>query len=277
MTEAVETRSETVGLIAGSGSLPLAITSGARADGYRIAVFGLTGVSSEELPAMADQFQSVEVGKLGKLIRAIRKAGITRVVFAGKVSKTLLYKMNIVPDLRAVKLLMSLQDRKDDTIMSAILGELEKEGVTVMETTAFTRTLMAEAGVMSRRTPTEKEWEDIRFGAEMAREIGRLDIGQTVVVKRRAVMAVEAIEGTDAAIQRGGDLSGGGAVVVKTAKPDQDLRFDVPVVGLDTLESMRAARCSVLAVEAEKVIFMDRAEFLGQADDAGISVVGFRD
>jgi len=277
MMEAVETRAETVGLIAGSGQLPLAIASSARADGYRIAIFGLTGISSGELPSVADHFESVPVGKLGKLIRAIQNAGITRVVFAGKVSKTLLYKMNIVPDLRAVKLLMSLQDRKDDTIMEAILGELEKEGVSVMETTAFTRSLMAEKGVMTRREPTEAQWEDIRFGSETAREIGRLDIGQTVVVKRRAVMAVEAIEGTDEAIRRGGRLAEGGAVVVKTAKPKQDLRFDVPVVGLDTLESMRAVGCSVLAVETGRVIFMDRKVFLEQADREGISVVGFHD
>ena len=273
----MENPGETLGVIAGSGLLPHAVTAAARADGYRVSVFGLAGLASEDLEKLAHSYRSVAVGRLGQLIRELRRADVRRVVFAGKVSKTLLYRMNIVPDLRAVRVLMSLPDRKDDTIMEAILGELEKEGIAVAETTAFTRPLMAAPGVMSRREPTRAEWEDVRFGAALAREMGRLDVGQTVIVKRKAVMAVEAIEGTDAAIRRGGELAGGGAVVVKTAKPAQDLRFDVPVVGPDTLESLIASKGSVLAVEAGKVIVMERERLLERADEAGVAVVGFDD
>jgi len=266
-----------IGLIAGQGGLPFAVAEGARSGGSRLAVFGLKGIACESLSSVCDHYEAIEVGKLGRLIKAIKKSGINRVVFAGKVPKTLLYRMDIVPDLRAVKLLMSLKDRKDDTIMEAILSELEKEGIRTVETTAFTGALMMPASCLTKRQPTDSELLDIKFGAELAREMGRLDVGQTVVVKERAVMSVEAIEGTDEAIRRGGNLAGKGGVVVKTAKPGQDLRFDVPVVGPDTLESLKEGGCSVLALEAGKVILFEREEMIRRADSAGISVVGFDD
>ena len=266
-----------LGLIAGSGGLPFAVATGAKVGGFRLIVFALKGLADEGLADMADEYQPVEVGKLGKLITAIKKTGVQQVVLAGKVSKTLLYKMNVIPDVRAVKFLFSLKDRKDDTIMAAFLGELETEGVKVVETTAFTQSLLAPSGCLTSRTPTKGELKDIHFGAGVAREIGRLDIGQTVVVKHRAVMAIEAIEGTDEAIKRGGALAKSGAVVVKTAKPNQDLRFDVPVVGMDTLKSMQAAGASVLAIEAGRVIVVEREKVVSMADSIGISVMGFDD
>ncbi len=267
-----------IGLIAGSGELPFAVAAGVRAGGFGLVVFALKGLAEDGLAALADQYQPVEVGKLGKLITAIKKSGVQQVVLAGKVSKTLLYKMNIVPDVRAVKFLFSLKDRKDDTIMEAFLGELETEGVSVVATTAFTQSLLAPSGCFTKRTLSKGELKDVRFGAGLAREIGRLDIGQTVVVKNRAVMAVEAIEGTDEAIKRGGALANKkGAVVVKTAKPNQDLRFDVPVVGIETLKSMKAAGASVLAVEAGRVIIVDKEDVIKMADSLGISVMGFDD
>lgn len=264
-----------IGLIAGSGELPFAVAAGVRAGGFGLVVFALKGLAGEGLAGLADEYSLVEVGKLGKLIAAIKKSGVQQVVLAGKVSKTLLYKMNIVPDVRAVKFLFSLKDRKDDTIMAAFLGELEAEGVNVLATTAFTQSLMAPSGCFTKRSLTKGELKDIRFGADLAREIGRLDIGQTVVVKHRAVMAIEAIEGTDEAIRRGGKLAKKGAVVVKTAKPNQDLRFDVPVVGIETLKSMQTAGASVLAVEAGRVIVVNREEVVKMADSFGISVMGF--
>ncbi len=267
---------ELIGLIAGSGGLPLAVAEGVRSQGNRLAVFGLKGLADETLLSGADRYYSIEVGKLGKLVKSILECGVRSVVFAGKVSKTLLYGMNIVPDLRAVKLLYSLKDRKDDTIMLALLDELGREGIEVLETTAFTGHLLATEGCMSKKKPTARQEADIAFGARIAREMGRLDIGQTVVVRNRAVMAVEAIEGTDEAIRRGGKLAKDGAVVVKVAKPGQDLRFDVPVVGLSTLETLREAGAAVLAVESGAVILMDRKRLIEEADRSGLAVVGFR-
>ncbi len=264
-----------IGLIAGSGELPFAVAAEVRAGGLGLVVFALKGLAGEGLAGLADEYQPVEVGKLGKLITAIKKSGVQQVVLAGKVSKTLLYKMNIVPDVRAVKFLFSLKDRKDDTIMAAFLGELESEGLSVMATTDFTQSLLAPSGCLTKRTLTKGELKDVRFGADLAREIGRLDIGQTVVVKNRAVMAVEAIEGTDEAIKRGGALAKSGAVVVKTAKPNQDFRFDVPVVGIETIKSMKAVGASVLALEAGRVIVVNREEVVKMADSVGISVMGF--
>ena len=267
---------ELIGLIAGSGGLPQAVAEGVRNQGNRLAVFGLKGLADEGLSSGAERYYSIEVGKLGKLVKSILECGVRSVVFAGKVSKTLLYGMNIVPDLRAVKLLYSLKDRKDDTIMLALLDELGREGISVLETTAFTGHLLATEGCMSKKRPTTQQEADIAFGASVAREMGRLDIGQTVVVRNRAIMAVEAIEGTDEAIRRGGKLAKGGAVVVKVAKPGQDLRFDVPVVGLSTLESLREAGAAVLAVESGAVILMDRKRLIEEADRSGVAVVGFR-
>jgi len=276
MTEPSLHQGELIGLIAGSGGLPRAVAEGVRSQGNRLAVFGLKGLADEALFSTADCYYSIEVGKLGKLVKSIIECGARSVVFAGKVSKTLLYGMNIVPDLRAVKFLYSLKDRRDDTIMLALLDELGREGIHVLETTAFTGHLLADEGCMTRKRPTKQQEKDVEFGMRMAREIGRLDIGQTVVVRKQAVMAVEAIEGTDEAIRRGGSLSRGGAVVVKVAKPGQDLRFDVPVVGLSTLESMKQAGAALLAVECNAVILVDRARLIQEADRMGLVVMGVR-
>jgi hypothetical protein len=200
------------------------------------------------------------------------------VVFAGKVPKGLLYKRkrDIIPDIKTLQLLLSIRDRSDDTIMRTVVEEIEKLGIRVRKTTDFTKRLIMPEGVLTKKSPTKEQWQDIEFGWEVAKKIGRLDIGQTVVVRERAVMAVEAIEGTDEAIKRGGKLAGKGAVVIKVSKPQQDLRFDVPVVGPATIDSMISSSSSVLAVEAGKCIILHRDEFIKKADRAGISVVGIR-
>jgi DUF1009 family protein len=195
---------------------------------------------------------------------------------AGKVPKALLYKGNITPDLKAMKLLFTLRDRSDDSILLAITRELEKDGITLLNTTDFCQDMLTPEGILTEKGLTEEEWADIRFGWKIAREMGRLDIGQTVVVKGKAVMAVEAIEGTDKAIQRGGAYADAGAVVVKISKPDQDMRFDVPVAGLDTLRAMIKVRARVLALEAKKSILLQKERVLREADEAGIAVVGYR-
>ncbi len=264
-----------LGLIAGSGELPLAIAAEARAKGYTVIAVGLDPLAERALATAADEVKWVNVGKLGTIIDTLTKSGIKEAVMAGKVPKSLLYRSKITPDLRAVKVLFSLKDRSDDSIMLAITKELEKDGIRLLDTTEFSSGLLTPEGVLTRLSPSKEEWLDIAFGCEIAKQIGRLDIGQTVVVKDKAVMAVEAIEGTDEAIRRGGTLAGNGAVVVKVSKPQQDMRFDVPVTGLDTLRAMISVHARVLAVEAGQSILLDREKMVAEADGAGISVVGY--
>ncbi|MDI6727809.1 MAG: UDP-2,3-diacylglucosamine diphosphatase LpxI, partial [Thermodesulfovibrionales bacterium] len=213
-------------------------------------------------------------GKLGELIDTLKKFDVKEAIMAGKVSKTLLYKSKLTPDMRAVKLLFSLKDKSDDSILNAITKELEKEGIHVIDTPTFSPHLLTPEGVLTDDPPTMDEWKDIEFGWRIAKEIGRLDIGQTVVVKGQAVMAVEAIEGTDEAILRGGKLSGEGAVVIKVSKPHQDMRLDVPVIGLDTLKSMVEVGARVIAVEAQRSMIVNREQLIKEAEESGISVVG---
>ncbi len=270
--------SRTLGLIAGTGDLPGAVASGAKKMGYRVVAIALQPPADESLKPVADDFHRINIGRFGGLINLLKKLSVTEAVMAGKVPKRLLYanKASLVPDLKAVKLLFSLKNRSDDTIMKAVVGELEKNGIRLHKTTAFTKDLLAPEGVMTRRRPSKGEMQDIEFGWGIARKIGRLDIGQTVVVKDQAVMAVEAIEGTDEAVRRGGVLAGKDAVVVKVSKPQQDMRFDVPVAGGGTLSAMKTSGARVLAVEAGKCIIIDRENFIKEADRAGIVVVGIK-
>lgn len=267
---------KTVGLIAGMGKLPRLIAKDARERGYRVVAVGLDPVADDEkLEGAVDVLERINVGKLDKVIKTLKRNGVAEAVMAGKVPKELLYKSRITPDLRAIKILMTLKDRSDDTLMLAITGELEKDGIRLLETTAFCSGLLAPEGGITKKQPTKAQWKDIEWGYAMAKEIGRLDIGQTVVVKNRAVMAVEAIEGTDKAIKRGGKLAGGGAVVVKTAKPGQDMRFDVPAVGLSTVQAMIEAEAAVLVLEAGATLILEKEKAVKQADDAGIAIVGY--
>jgi DUF1009 family protein len=265
-----------LGLIAGSGQLPAAIASEARSMGYTVVAVGLEPLADRSLAETADEMHWVNVGKLGAIIDTLKKRGVNKAVMAGKVPKSLIYKSRITPDLRAVKVLFSLRDRRDDSILLAITRELEKDGIALLKTTDFTAGLLTPEGVLTRKRPSEEEWSDIAFGWQVAKEIGKLDIGQTVVVKNLAVMAIEAIEGTDEAIRRGGKFASEGAVVVKVSKPRQDMRFDVPVVGLDTLRTMIEVKARVLAVEAKKSILLDRDKMIDKAQRARITIVGYR-
>ena len=264
-----------LGLIAGMGELPIAVAGEAKSQGYTICAIALEPLADKSLSSHVDEIKWVNVGKLGTLINSLKKSGIKEAVMAGKVSKTLLYKSKITPDLRAVKLLFTLKDRRDDSILLAIAKELADEGIELLDITLFSKGLLMPEGVLTKNKPSNDEWKDIEFGWKMAKEIGRLDIGQTVVVKNRAVMAVEAIEGTDEAIKRGGKLAGEGAVVVKVSKPNQDMRFDVPAVGLQTLSAMQEVKARVLCVEAKKSLILNKDKLLEEAKIAGISIVGY--
>lgn len=262
-----------IGIISGKGELPALIAREAMRRGYYVFMIALEPIADVK-DGSADEVRRVNIGRLGDIIGALKGAGIRNAIMAGKVSKSLLYNGDIQPDMKALKLILSLKDRKDDTILQAITEELESAGVRLLKTTEFASDLIMPGGVVTRRRPSADESKDIEFGYRIAKEIGRLDIGQTVVVKNRAVMAVEAIEGTDEAISRGGMLAGGGAVVVKVSKPQQDMRYDVPVIGPDTLYAMLQVNAKVLAVEEGSSLVIEREEMVRLADDNGISISG---
>jgi DUF1009 family protein len=260
---------ETLGLLSGIGHLPVDVAQSAKAMGYRVVAIGVVPGVDPGLAASVDAYYDIHIGKLGKIINTLKKNQVTKVTMIGKVTKEILYSEGaIIPDFRAIKLLTSLPDRKDDTIMNAIVKELEEEKMAVMDQTLLIQPLLPAPGVLSKRKPTAEELEDIEFGFQVAKEIGRLDIGQTVVVKNKAVMAVEAIEGTDACILRGGTL-GKGAIVAKTAKPAQDNRFDMPSVGVRTIESMIAAGAAGIVMEAGRTLLVERERTLALADEIG--------
>lgn len=265
-----------LGLIAGTGDLPVAVAEEARARGYRVVAVGLEPFADKALAGAVDEMHWISVGKLGSIIGALKDSGATQAVMAGKIPKSLLYKSTIIPDLRAVKLLFSLRDRADDSILLGITDELAKDGITLLDITEFSTGLLTPEGVLTKRKPSEAQWQDIRFGWDMAKEMGRLDIGQTVVIKNLAVMAVEAIEGTDEAVRRGGKLANGEAVVVKVAKPQQDMRFDVPAAGLDTIRTMQEVKARVLALEAGRSILIGREKVITAAEEADIIIVGYK-
>lgn len=264
-----------IGLIAGKGNLPEIIAKEARLQGYKVIGIGLEPLAEKSLESSVDEIRWINIGKFGELIKTLKKLNIKDALFAGKVSKELLYKSNITPDLRAIKLLFSLKNRSDDTIMLAITEELEKENIRLLDITRFSKNIMAPEGILTGDKITEEEWKDIKFGWKIAKEIGRLDIGQTVVIKNQAVMAVEAIEGTDEAIRRGGILSGSGAVVIKVSKPSQDMRFDVPVVGIETIKTMSEVKARVLCVETNKCILLNKEDLIEEAKKHNISVIGY--
>lgn len=263
-----------IGIIAGSGELPGIIAGDAKERGYKVVTIALEGLASPALENVSDLMQWINVGKIGALISFLKDADIREVIMAGKVPKSILYKAKVVPDLRAIKILFSLKDKSDDSILNAFSKELAAEGVAIINTAAFSPHLLTPSGVLTVKAPLKEEWDDIEFGWKIAKAMGDLDIGQTVVIKGRAVMAVEAIEGTDEAIRRGGQWAGEGAVVVKVSKPQQDMRLDVPVVGPSTLQAMIDSRARVLAVEAERSIIIRRDDLIREAENAGISIVG---
>lgn len=267
-----------LGLIAGKGDLPKAIASEAKKNGYRVIAIALQPSADDSLRPFVDDFYKIHIGRFDEIIKLLKKFSIKETIMAGKVSKGLLYqnKKGLMPDIRAIKFLLSLKDYSDNTLMQAISSELKKDGITLLKTTTFTKNLLTPEGVLTKKHPQKNHWRDIEFGWKIAKEIGRLDIGQTIVVKEAAVMAVEAIEGTDEAIIRGGNLAKDGAVVIKVSRPNQDMRLDVPVVGFDTLFSVKKAHAEVLALEAEKSIIIDKEDFIKLADKVGIIVVGVK-
>jgi DUF1009 family protein len=261
-----------LGLIAGNGNFPLLFAAEAVREGYQVIAVAHRGETSEHIESVAAEVTWIYVGQLGKIIRTFQRTGVTEAVMAGGIRKVKLFG-NFRPDLRGARFLARLKGRDDDALLRGVADELAAEGIKILESTLCLPDLIAREGVLTLRTPTAAQWEDIWIGLAAAREIGRLGIGQLVVVKNRVVVAVEAVEGTDAAIQRGGVLAKSGCVVVKVSKPGQDLRFDVPAVGVDTIKNLRDVSGAVLAVEAGKTIILEKEAVLREAEAAGIAVV----
>ncbi|HEY1379371.1 MAG TPA: UDP-2,3-diacylglucosamine diphosphatase LpxI [Gemmataceae bacterium] len=269
-----------VGLLAGAGRFPVAFAEKAKALGVPVVTVGLRNLASPELEPLSVRFHWAAVGRLGAVIRRFRRAGVRDVVMAGKVEKSAFFGpwrvLSLMPDLRGLRFWYNRvrRDNKDDTLLLSLIAEFERDGLRFGSALDYCPELLVRAGLLTRRGPTAAEEKDIAFGWELAKEMGRLDVGQSVAVHERAVLAVEAIEGTDQAIARAGKLCGrGGFVVVKVAKPQQDMRFDVPTVGCTTVETLRQAGGRVLAVEAGKTILLDEAATVALADRYGITIV----
>ncbi len=269
-----------VGLLAGSGRFPIAFAEKARKVGLPVVCVGIRGEASPELAGMVSRHYWAGVAKMGRVIRCFRREGIRQVVMAGKVQKVRLFDplriLRLLPDWRTIRFWFrrKRRDNKDDTLLLALIDEFAADGIHFASALDLCPELLVRAGILTKTGPSVKETKDIEFGWELAKEMGRLDVGQSVAVREQTVLAVEAIEGTDRAILRAGELCrGGNFTVVKVAKPQQDMRFDVPTVGCTTIESMRQAGGRVLAIEASKTILIDEAETVALANRHGIAIV----
>lgn len=261
-----------VGIIAGGGDLPRVAAAEARRQGLRVVAVAMHGETDPRLAEAVDAICWVRLGQLGATVRALRAEGVADVLLLGKVEMTRLFS-RLRPDLLGARTLLRARDRRGDTLLEALAETLEAEGLRVLATPAFLGPVLVPAGVLTRRTPTEAERADVTLGREVARQIAALRVGQTVVVKQGTVVAVESVEGTDAAVRRGGALARGGVVVVKVSRPDQDLRFDLPTIGPATLDALRDATATALALDAGRTLLLAREEFTAGADALDLAVV----
>jgi len=274
---------DAVGLVAGWGRYPLVIARALEQQGRRVVGIGVKGHADPELRRHCDVFIELGMGRLGAALRFFRRHGVTTATMAGKIHKVELFRRGFFwthrPDWKAICTFFPhfaslTKDRKDDTLLRALVDSYAREGIEFAPATDFLPELLVETGLLTCRRPTRAEAKDIEFGWQLAKEMGRLDVGQTVAVKGRAVLAVEAVEGTDLCIRRAGQLcETGGFTVVKVAKPQQDMRFDVPTIGWGTIESLAAAGGRVLAVEAGRTIFIDEPDVIALANRRRITIV----
>jgi len=272
---------EPIGLLAGSGRFPILFAEAARRRGYPVACVGIRGEAPEELKPLCSAFETLPVSRPTRIIRAFQRLGVRELVMAGKVHKTAMYTPGLfwhaITDPRAIRVWYYGRlraNKKDDAILLTVIDEFAKDGLTFRSALDFCPELLVNQGILTRRRPTAEELLDVRFGWQLAKEMGRLDVGQSVAIKQCATIAVEAIEGTDRCIERAGALCrAGGWVLVKVAKPHQDMRFDVPTIGTSTIEKLSQSGAKVLAIEANKTIVIDQPEVIELADRLGIAVV----
>lgn len=261
------------GLIAGNGQFPFLVVEGARKAGASLAVVAIKEETDKRIDSVAETVQWVNIGQLGKMIDFFKKNGVEKAVMAGQVKHVQIFS-GAIPDMRMMKMLWNLPKRNTDSLIGGVADEMAKEGIQLIDSTFFVEDHLAANGVLTKRQPTEIETENIEYGLHIASEIARLDLGQTIVVRAKACVAIEAMEGTDATIKRAGELANGKLTVVKVAKPDQDMRFDVPVIGIPTIENMAAAGATCLSITAGKTLIFDRQDTLKLADSQKICIVG---
>lgn len=261
-----------IGLIAGSGKFPLMVADSARQRGMQVIAVAHTGETVPELAEKVDEISWIRPGQFGRLVRNLKSKGVKHVLMAGGITKSNVFDGARL-DLKGIAVFGKVLMFHDDDILRAVARELEREGIAVVSPTMYLPELLAPPGCLTRRKPSKGEVEDIEFGWMVAKELGRLDIGHCVVVRRKTVLAVEAIEGTDRAIRRGGELAKERAVIVKVCKPNQDLRFDLPAVGPETIRAMSSVKAAVLAVEAQRTLILDKEEMIRLADANGIAII----
>jgi UDP-2,3-diacylglucosamine hydrolase len=261
------------GLIAGNGRFPFLVLEAARSQGIEMVVAAIKEETSPDIEQSANTVHWLSLGQLGKLIKTFKAEGVNKAVMAGQVKHKQIFS-GILPDLKMMQVLASLATRNTDSLIGAVARVLEDEGIHLVESTVFLEPLLPQPGVLTQRTPSPEEQLDLDYGYKLARELGRLDVGQTVVISAAACVAVEAMEGTDAVIERAATLANGRPLrVVKLGKPNQDLRFDVPVIGVPTVQVMKRAGATAMAIEARKTLMIDRQDLVRQADAAGVAIV----
>jgi DUF1009 family protein len=262
-----------LGLIAGNGQFPLLFAREAKRLGRRVVAVAIKEETDPALEKEVDRFHWMDLGQIEKTIEALRAEGVEEAVMAGQVKHTQLFR-RLKLDFTAVKILATLPNKKTDTVLGAIADEFARAKIRFLPSTVYLQHLLSPKGYMTSARPTKEQKKDIEFGFETAKAVGAIDVGQTVCVKDLTVVAVEAMEGTDECIRRAGIISGGGFTAVKTAKPRQDVRFDVPVIGSGTMESLKESGAAVMAVEAGRTLFFDKERFLAEAEKAGLILFG---
>lgn len=262
----------TFGLIAGNGKFPFMVVEGARQSGARLVVAAIREETDPSIEELAERVEWVGIGQLGRMIRFFKDEGVEKAIMAGQVKHVQIFS-RAVPDARMLKVLLRLPRRNTDSLIGAIAAELQSEGIELINSTYFLQQHLPQTGTLTRRQPDKHEREDIEYGLEIALEIARLDLGQTIVVRGKACVAIEAMEGTDETIRRAGQLVKKRLTVVKIAKPNQDMRFDVPVVGVPTIETMLEAGATCLCITAGKTLMFDREEMIRLANDRKIAIV----
>ena len=261
------------GLIAGNGQFPFLVVNGAKAAGAELAVVAIKEETDPAIERSAEVVQWVGIGQLGKMIDFFKKHSVEKAMMAGQVKHVQIFS-GALPDLRMIKMLWNLPKRNTDSLIGGVADEMAKEGIELIDSTYFIKDHLAPSGLMTKRAPNDIEAGNIEYGLHIASEIARLDLGQTIVVRAKACVAIEAMEGTDMTILRAGELASGKLTVVKVAKPDQDMRFDVPVIGVPTIENMIKAGATCLSVTAGKTLVFDREKMIALADKHKIAIVG---
>jgi UDP-2,3-diacylglucosamine hydrolase len=265
-----------IGLIAGKSDFPLLFAKAAKSKGVKIIAVGIEGETRPEVERLVDKFYWVKLGELSKVLEVFKTEGIEKAVMAGGVTKSRIFNEALKIDGLMKSILVKALDKKDDTLLSMITSTLKSAGVELLDSTLFLEDLLPKEGVLTKARPAPAQVEDIKFGARIAKEVAGLDIGLSVFIKDKAVIAVEDIEGTDAMIRRGGRVAGPGGTVIKVARPKQNMKFDIPVIGSQTIRSMAEVKAGCLAIEVKKTLIIDKEEAITLADNNGISIIAVK-